>query len=483
MNIARSSVKLSIAHGLTALITFGGVAVFANLLPPSELGTYFLFEALVGVLAIPADFGIRGAVKKRISEDNAPGQMLSSALLMKLLPMTIIIAGVILFSGFISTYVGSDIAVLVVLGILGSEFYKLGIGILSGELRVGETATIRLTHKAIWFAAGYVFIQYGLGVSGIIYGLLLAYALPFIWAMVKRSTPFRRPSMEQFQSLTAYSKYNFLSSLSGYFYSWMDVLVIGLFLTSSHVGSYEIAWRVTAVVILGSRAIAQTIFPQVSRWDANRAIDRIERLIPRTITPSLLIAIPAFFGTVLLSREILTYVFDPEYATAWLVLIVLMGEKILQSVHVIIGRSLKAIDHPELAAKAAIIAMVVNLVLNLVLIWQFGIIGAAVATVASFGLNTFLCMKYLSRFLRVEIPWREIGWLLLASTGMASILRGVLSIVAIDSLPRLLGIIAFGAVLYGAFVLLSPTLRAQALQSLQMVKSDGTPGEPVQSND
>lgn len=475
MNIARSSVKLSAANGLTAVITFGGVAVFANWLPPSELGVYFLFEALVGVLTIPADFGIRGAVEKRISEGNMPGKMLTGAFLLKAVPLAVIGGAVIVLSGFINQYVGADIAVLLVIATVGHELYQLGVQVVSAELRVGETAVLRLSHKVVWFAVGYGFLQYGFGVTGLILGLLAGYAVPFVWAMQKRSTPFRRPTMEQIHSLTAYSRYNFLSALSGYFYGWMDVLIIGLFLTSAHVGSYEVAWRVTGVVILGSKAIAHTIFPQVSRWDANRAIERIEWLIPRAITPSLIFAVPAFFGTILFSREILTFVFDAEYATAWLVLIVLMGEKIFQSVHVITGQSLKAIDHPELAAKAAVAAMFTNLFLNLILIWQYGIIGAAVATALSFGLNTLLCIKYLSRFLTVRIPWGELGWVVAASIGMAVVLRWVRSVVPIDSLPRLLAVIVLGAVLYNGLVLLSPGIREQAHNSLQMLKSDGTP--------
>lgn len=271
--------------------------------------------------------------------------------------------------------------------------------------------------------------------------------------------------------------------MSGYFYGWMDVLIIGLFLTSAHVGSYEVAWRVTGVVMLGSSAIAHTIFPQVSRWDAERAIERIEALIPRVITPSLLIAIPAFFGTILFSREILTFVFDKEYAVAWLVLIVLMGEKIFQSIHVITGRSLKAIDHPELAAKAAVVAMITNLILNFVLVWQYGIIGAAIATVVSFGLNTLLCVRYLSQYLTVHIPWKELGWITIAAIGMAVVLFGIESIIAIDSLPRLLAVIGLGAVLYSGFLLFYKGFRQQTLKSIQLLKSGSTMQEQLHEGD
>jgi O-antigen/teichoic acid export membrane protein len=259
----------------------------------------------------------------------------------------------------------------------------------------------------------------------------------------------------------------------------MDILIIGLFLTTADVGAYEVAWRVTAVVILGSTAIAHTIFPQVSRWDADEAVDRIERLVPRAITPSLLVAVPSFFGTILFSREILTFVFDAEYAAAWLVLTLLMGEKIFQSIHVVTGRSLKAIDHPELAARAAVAAITTNLVLNLVLVWQYGLVGAAVATVVSFGLNTVLCIRYLSRFLTVRLPWTDLRWISVASVVMAVVLAGIESVFAVDTLLRLVCVILVGAVVYGCVLLVSPSLRERAVRSLSTLQPNESVDEPA----
>jgi O-antigen/teichoic acid export membrane protein len=479
MNLTRSGLKLAVANGAGAAVTFGGIALFANRLPPSQLGIFFLFEALIGVLTIPADLGIRGAVEKRISEGTNPERMLSSAVLLKTLPLLLIAGCVAVFGEYINDYVGAEIALLLIVAIVAHELYHLSVQVVSGELRVGETASLRLTQKVVWVVVGYALLESGFGVGGLMYGLIVGYVIAFLWAMYKRSTPFGRPSMAHARSLTIYSRYNFVSAVSGYVYSWMDILIIGLFLTTADVGAYEVAWRVTAVVILGSTAIAHTIFPQVSRWDADEAVDRIERLVPRAITPSLLVAVPSFFGTILFSREILTFVFDAEYAAAWLVLTLLMGEKIFQSIHVVTGRSLKAIDHPELAARAAVAAITTNLVLNLVLVWQYGLVGAAVATVVSFGLNTVLCIRYLSRFLTVRLPWTDLRWISVASVVMAVVLAGIESVFAVDTLLRLVCVILVGAVVYGCVLLVSPSLRERAVRSLSTLQPNESVDEPA----
>jgi len=249
----------------------------------------------------------------------------------------------------------------------------------------------------------------------------------------------------------------------------MDVAVIGFFLTQSHVAVYEVAWRVTAVVILLSNAIAATIFPQVSQWHGEEAIERIEELLPKAIAPSLFLVIPAFFGTLLLSGDILGLIFGSEYAAGWLVLITLMGEKLLQAVHVILGRSLQAINQPGLAAKAGVVAMILNLILNLVLVWQYGIVGAAIATAVSFIVNSLLHARYLSRFVSIHIPYRQIAGSIAASIGMVIVILSVQSVVVIDTLPRLFAVVALGAAVYGAFAFAFRSLRTLIIDTIRQL--------------
>jgi len=192
------------------------------------------------------------------------------------------------------------------------------------------------------------------------------------------------------------------------------------------------------------------------------------------MTPSLALAVPAFFGALLFSREVLTLIFGPEYSGAWLVLIVLMGGKAFEAVQDVIGRSLNAIDHPELAAWAAVVAIVLNLVLNVVLIMEYGIVGAAVATVLSLAAEVSICTVYLSRFLDIRLPWRELGWLVLSSISMALVLLGVRSVIPAETLPRLLLVILLGALVYSTFVLSFRPLRVKLTQSVQVTHSDGT---------
>lgn len=459
MDIQGSSSKVFIAKASGAAITFVGIAVFARVLGSASLGTFFLFQALLGIVGIPASMGINPAVGKRISEGEPPGRVLTTALVMKTVPVSLIVVLIILFRDPVNGYIGVPAAHYLIAAVVLQELSRVMTVTLAGELRVGETAIIKFVDRTFWIFGGGVFVALDYGVEGLIGGLLIGKTLSTIIGLSRTTARPSFPTRTMARSLFDFSKYSFVGTIGGYVYSWMDVLIIGAFIGQSAVGAYEVAWRVTAVTILLSNAIASAISPQISQWSSREALDQVESLITEVVTPSMFFIIPAFAGTALLAGDILTFGFGSEYAAASLVLVILMGDKVAQGIHVILGHSLASLDRPDLAAAASSVSVLVNLVLNLILVWQFGIVGAAVATVVASLTNDALHAWALSRFISIDLPWRELGWCVLAATVMAIILFGAVRMFPITSLPRLLVVISLGGFIYLVTALSSPTIR------------------------
>jgi len=470
MDIARSSLKLFIARVGASGLGFLGLTYFARELGAGTMGAFFLFQALLGILAIPADFGLRGAVEKRISEGESAGAYLASAIVLKTIPLTVIILGIIAFQGYINRYIGAPIAIYLAAGIVLQEAAKLSVVVLKGELRVGETAVLQLTRQVAWVGIGGLLITYGFEAKALVFSLLTGLGIVMFWGGHKTSVSLATPSVTHARSLVNYGKYNVVSSTGGYFFNWMDVAILGVFLTQVHVGAYETAWRVTSITILLSTSLATTLFPQISRWDAENAKERIEGVIRESITPALLLVVPAFFGTLVFSREILGLVFGPEFTIASTVLIILAGERILQSIHVILGRALQGINRPDLAAKATVVSIALNLSLNVILILSIGLVGAAIATAVSFLVNTLLHSYYLSKFVEIDIPYSEVSWCVISAAIMAISLFGIRSVVAFDSLSRLILGIGLGAVIYFVLVISSGSIRTKVFSTVSGVK-------------
>lgn len=473
MKLARSILKLFSAKVFTTFLQIVAIAYFARELGASSLGVFFLFQALIGMLSIPADAGISKATEKRISEGAYQGNFLASAAAVKTAPVLVIGILVIYFQDIVNNYLGEEVAVLLAVAIAIQQIYTLSISTLKGELRVGEIGTISSVHKVAWVVISFILVSIGLGVTGLIYGLIAGNILAGLISWYKISVVPKRPTLNHAQSLFEYGKFDLVSSIGGYFYNWMDVVLIGFFLTQSHVAAYEVAWRVTTAIILLSRSIATTIFPQISEWDSDDARSNIEELIPKVLTPSLLFVIPAFFGTVLLSEEILSLVFGEEYAIAALALVILMFDRVTEAFQLIIGRSLQAINRPDLAARATVFGVILNLTLNIILIPTLGIVGAAVGTmIASLIGGLILHSYYLSKFININVPYRELAGCVSASAGMSVIVFTLQTLADVDGILKLLLLIGMGASVYVLLLLLFPMFRSKAFTQTSTILVD-----------
>lgn len=459
MDIGKSTGKIFGARVIGSVTSFVGIALFARGLGASQLGTFFLFQAALGILTIPADFGIRDSVEKRVSEGLDLSSAVSTALVLKLILTSAVAITLFTLRRPLTNYLGADVVPFLILALILRETAYLTLASLRGELRVGETASVQIIQPLVWVGGGLLLMHFGYGVRAPIYSLILAFALMTVVGAYRTNARLTTPRRDHTRALLSFSKYIFISSVGGYLYQWLDVAILGYFVGQSAVGAYEVAWRITSVMLLLGQSIASVVFPQVSSWDAENAYRRIEELLPRAITPSLFLTIPGFFGSLALSTEILDVVFGPEYTIAALALVILMGEKVVQSAQMVLGRALQGIDRPDTAAKIAVISVLLNVILNLLLIPRFGIIGAAVATGTSFLLNSTAHAYALHRFVPIRLPWREIIWYVLSSVGMLGVVSVFISHFPASTLLRLVVAIGLGATCYFVFVLLYPDTR------------------------
>lgn len=471
MNITRSTLKLFLAKVGASVVQFGAIVYFARELGPAPLGIFFLFQAVLGFLSIPTDIGLRAAVNKRISEGDAPGTYLSSAILIKTGLVIFTAATILLLAPFFDDYIGATVTLYLAVGIVLREFAHLSMATLEGELRVGETAELQFAKQMVWAIVGVILTFAGFGVFALIYGLLAGFGVVFVWGWYKSSITLNRPTITHGRSLINYGKFMLLYSVGGYVYNWIDILIIGFFLTKVHVGAYEVAWRVTSIILLLTWSITKVMFPQVSKWASDGSTDKIRVLVRQTISASLFLVIPAFVGALLLSREILGLVFGTEFELAALVLVILAGEKIVQAFYSIFSITLQAVNRPDLSAISEILTIFLNITLNIVLVLEFGIVGAAIATLLSFVVNAFINGYYLSKYVTIDLPLVEITVIVIAASVMGVLIGSFKSIILVDSVFKLISTIAIGVVIYVILALTSSQIRASIRKNIDSIVS------------
>jgi len=467
MDVRRSVLKLFSSSFVIAVVEFGAIAVFTQLLGAGAMGSYFVFQAVVGLLGIPIDLGLSKSAEKQLSADEPAGEVITTAVVLKTLLLLPWVVGLLLASARVERYVGIEgVLPLVVLGLVVAQVQRLCFRLLAGSLRVGQTALLKTVDKLVWVGSGLLLVSLGVGPAAIIAGYVLGKGAAILGALFRLDLSYGRPRTGRARSLLAFGRYVFIGDVGGFIYSWMDVAILRLFVPTSLIGAYEIAWRVASISMMLTRAIRTSLFPQISQWYAEDRLDEIETAFRRWIQMPLYLTIPAFAGAVVLGRDVLGTLFGAEVVVAYPVLLVFMLEKILRSVQPVIGPSLFAMGKPELGYRESMAAIVVNLTLNVALIPAFGLMGAAVATTLSAATAATIAITYVNRFVRLSVPWSRILW----SAGAAATMAGVVALISPafpTGVARVVSGVGIGVALYGLLLLANGGIRLELRSAIR----------------
>jgi O-antigen/teichoic acid export membrane protein len=467
MEVRTAVLKLFSGNIALAIIEFAAVAGFTRAMGTAAIGSFFLFQAVIGMLNIPADLGVSKTVEKQLSTAAPMGEVLGTALVVKTLLVLPWLAGLVAFASHIEQYIGiPGVVPILVAGLVIRQVRELALRLLAGELQVERNATVKVFGKLTWVGTGAVFVVNGMGASGLVLGFVLGDLAAALGAMARLDIRVGWPRPDRARALVGFGRYLFVGSVSGIVYEWIDVAILRLFVPVSLVGVYEIAWRVAAVALLLTNAIRTSLFPQISRWHDRDRFERIEDAFRTWVQLSLYATIPAFAGAVVLGPDLLTTIFGSAAAAGYPVLVVFMLEKILRSVQLVIGPALYAMDAPQLGYRGSVVAISANVVLNLALIPSFGIRGAAVATTLSAAAAAVVSIYYVRQFVRIPLPRKRIVWSAIAATLMAGTVALVIRLFDPGWLRLSVGL-GVGVLSYAGLLLANSGIRIQLRQAMR----------------
>lgn len=161
-----------------------------------------------------------------------------------------------------------------------------------------------------------------------------------------------------------------------------DVLLIGVIAGPEEVAYYVVAVRLVSLINFFHSTASQVLQPIISRAYTRGEHDVLRETVAKTalVTGGGTLAVAV--GLLGFGREVLS-LFGPGFDQGMTILKVLLVGQVVNVLSGLNGAILSMTDNQDLAARALWFAAGVNVVGNLALIWQFGALGAAIATAAS----------------------------------------------------------------------------------------------------
>ena len=442
-----------------AIISFGNIIgltvlgylatmYFAHVLGPAVLGSYYLFLSYYSIFSLVGDGGFGGAAAKRISEGRDENAFFSAFIVLRIILLALSVTILIAITPFLVDFTSTGLLPWLVLALLiGTIAGFISTGVYgSGKVGVSQTSeflnnTVRIIVQIIATYLGYAAAGLAGGfVAGILAGILINFHyLPLRLA---------RFGFSHLKSLFSFSFWIFLTSGGFVVFSTADTILIGYFLSNADVGIYRIGYQLSSVALFTCLALNIVLFPTMSRWASQGNHTSISSTLSRALSFSLVLAVPVIVGGVILSDRLLNFLYGASFVPGTSAFIILLFVQLAILGVMLQTTCLNALDFPKQAFVATGIAALLNIILNITLIPEFGIAGAAFATLLSIGLNAVIVFYFLSQHIPVRLEWWPVVSIVFSGFVMGGVVLVFRLITGIPSLLSLIFAVLLGAAVY-----------------------------------
>lgn len=426
----------------TATLTAALVLILVRVLEPSGYGLFALATSVGALAFLPADFGIVKATTRVIAErrDDAAAvrAVFLDAVRLKLLVGAPLCALLAVLAGPIADAYGAPGLVwplrVVALAVLGQTMVALLSEVLTTlgrsevKLRVvaGESAIEVGTSIAIVLAGGGAVGAAAGRATGYVAGSVLGLALVLRvlgWPRLARP---RGAALAYGRQIGGYASALLLVDGAFVLFAQVDVLLIGGFLGTVAVASFQAPIRLLVLLHYPGLAAAAAVAPRYARVGGGYP-DPAQ--LAATLRVVMLLQVAFAVATVAWARPLVDLLLGEGYGSAATVLAVLGPYTFLQGLGPLLSLTVNYAGEARRRLPIALAALAVDAVLGVLLIPRIGLAGGAISTDVGYTLyflgHVWVCRRLLGLPLRplASTLWRG----LLAALPMAALLIGLAS--------------------------------------------------------
>ena len=375
-------------------------ALLARWVGAEFLGIYSLANAIMLISEVVAKMGLETGVMRFVSRLNPEldqekiQKIIASALRMTTIFSLVIMVALIISSGAIVKNILNEppllklVIIIFAIAIpfnaltLVSAFATQGFKRLKYKILVTQflNPTLLLTTMVIcyWFISAESALMAPMLITGIIGFFVML-------GVLKKVTGVSNNQIIKAKVDTSLFNFSYplmFVTILQTFMHWMDILMLGYFTDATTVGLYHPAARTAGLLqalLLSFISIYAPMMAQFHREGDRKKMDDTYKLVSRWL---LMCAIPISAIFIIFPGKVML-LFGPEYLPSAKILVILTGATFIQAIFGAAGPTLSMSGHTKLVLWNTIGAFALNFGLNIFLIPNYGIIGAAIATLTS----------------------------------------------------------------------------------------------------
>jgi len=181
---------------------------------------------------------------------------------------------------------------------------------------------------------------------------------------------------------------------------WIDTFILGIFESDDVVGIYSVSLKIATLTSFGLQAINSILAPKISAAYKQEDMITFKKLIRFSTRLNFLITLLLISVIIIFHCYILEF-FGEEFLAGSIILLILSIGQVVNSLSGSVGVILQMTGHQTKFRNFVLIALITNIILNLIFTPIYGAIGIAVSTVISMALWNLLGTIYLKKKLNI----------------------------------------------------------------------------------
>jgi len=409
------------AFGVNILLIPLGIAssiLIARSLGPGEKGKLDLIIATVMLLVMVLSFSLPSGVTFVVAQSKVHLRKLTGQLALLTILQGALAAGILIILrhyGYSSSFLPSQAGEWIIAGIAAYVSFEMIANhlraILNGKqenTKVNNTELIgRVSQALLLFAVAATLYLRGGRLSFVtLFILSLTITIFIAFLLLRALRPYwdERGKEEPLKAIVSFAFPCYFANLTQFLNYRLDVFIVGIFAGSASVGRYTLAVSLGQLVWLLSNSVATVLLPKVAS-DAEKSVLHTARVTRLSLCASLLFAV---FLAIFASFALPLFYGEAFRPSVGALLFLLPGIVAFSIVNILAAYILGS-GRPQLNLLVSFISLVVTVSLDLILIPRFDIIGASIATTASYSTAAVLSIWLFVK--KTNTPVRDILFL------------------------------------------------------------------------
>lgn len=396
--LVKNTFWLALLEAISKIIMFGVTVSLVRYLGPSQFGTFNLAFSYVAMFMILSDFGLNTITTRDVSKDRHQTENYLGNLLGIKLFLSVIISILIILSLFISPPSGTkSIILLVLIYNLGQNIGSAFISIFNAWEQMELVFFTRLTYYLGILLSALIVIN----LHGSTSHIVIAYGLSTITSIILSIYLIKKNGIKinilfdktfwqkMFIETIPFMGLAIVSAL----YANNDTLLIGKYLGSTQVGFYQSAYKIL-FAFQSINVINSAIFPRLNVLIHQNNSEILAKLIKIVIVLSILGLIPLAIVITIFQSKIISIVYGLDYIFSAPVMVILIWSGVVNYFRIFVSNLLFIRNKQNQVFYSVTTGLLINVIINLIFIPQFGIISAAWSMMVSEIIILIFVIKY-----------------------------------------------------------------------------------------